>query len=295
MKSEQTVLGIDVGSTNMKSGLVVGGEITEFRNIPVDPDRLTAQLLELIMSYEPEADSVIGVGFPGFVNEGQVHSPPNLPSIHDLNLQEELRNKTHRPVYLFNDADSYILGEALYGAGKGSRIVVGLTIGTGIGGGFIVDGEVYTGGRGFASEYGHMTIDPGGPLCHCGKKGCLEAFIGSYGLTGRYNILSDKDLTVKEIFDRAKNKEKTALKVVNEFGFYLSIGIKNLMEALDPDIVVLGGGVTKAGNIIIELIEANQSGSFTRPFEDIRIVIGDLPDMAGAIGAAHWARIKHQQ
>jgi glucokinase len=179
--------------------------------------------------------------------------------------------------------------------GKGSRIVVGLTLGTGIGGGFVIDGEVYTGGRGFASEYGHMTVDPGGPLCHCGKKGCLEAFIGSYGVTGRYKILSGKDLTVKEIFDRAKKKEETALKVVNKFGFYLSIGIKNLMEALDPDIVVLGGGVTKAGNIIIELIESNKSGSFTRPFEDIRIVIGELTDMAGAIGAAHWASIKHRQ
>ncbi len=295
MKSEQKILGIDVGSTNMKAGLVVEGEITEFRNIPVEPDRIIGELLELIMSYKLEADSIIGVGFPGFVNEGKVHSPPNLPTIHDLDLQEELREETHRPVYLFNDADSYILGEALYGAGKGSRIVVGLTLGTGIGGGFIVDGEVYTGGRGFASEYGHMTIDPNGPACHCGKKGCLEAFIGSYGITGRYKNLSGEDLTVKEIFDKAKEDEETALKIVNEFGFYLSIGIKNLMEALDPDIVVLGGGVTKAGNIIIEVIEANQSVSYTRPFEDVRIVIGDLPDMAGAIGAAHWANIKHQQ
>jgi glucokinase len=115
MKAEQKVLGIDVGSTNMKSGLVVGGEISEFRNIPVEPDRVIAQLLELIVSYKLEADSIIGVGFPGFVNEGKVHSPPNLPAIHDVDLQEELRKEIHLPVYLFNDADSYILGESLYG------------------------------------------------------------------------------------------------------------------------------------------------------------------------------------
>ena len=295
MNSDQRVLGIDVGSMNMKSGLVANGKITEFRNMPVKPDKVIAQLLELIKSYELPADSIIGVGFPGFVNEGKVHSPPNLPAIHDLDLQEELRKETHLPVYLFNDADSYILGESLYGAGKDSRIVVGLTLGTGIGGGFIVDGKVYTGSRGFASEYGHMTIDPEGPICHCGKKGCLEAFIGSYGVTGRYKILSNKNLTVKEIFDKAKEGEEIASKVVNEFGFYLSIGIKNLVEALDPDIFVLGGGVTKAGNIIVEVIEANQSFSSSRPFEDVRIVIGDLPDKAGAIGAANWALTEHQQ
>jgi glucokinase len=218
-----------------------------------------------------------------------------LPTIHDVNLQEKLRKETHLPIYLFNDADSYILGESLYGAGRGSRIVVGLTIGTGIGGGFIVDGEVYTGSRGFASEYGHMTIDPGGPLCHCGKKGCLEAFIGSYGIIGRYKILTEERLTVKEIFDKAKEGEQIASKVVNEFGFYLSIGIKNLVEALDPDIFILGGGVTKAGNIIIETIEAHQSFSSIRPFEDIVISIGTLPDKAGAIGAAHWALKEHQR
>ncbi|MEJ2568643.1 MAG: ROK family protein, partial [candidate division WOR-3 bacterium] len=239
------------------------------------------------------SDYIIGVGFPGFICDGRVHSPPNLPSVHELDLQKKLREETDRAVYIFNDADAYIMGEALYGAGKGNRVVAGLTLGTGVGGGFIIDGKVYTGSRGFASEYGHMTIDPNGPLCHCGKKGCLEAFVGSYGIIGRYKSLSGEDLTVREIFDKAKKDEEMALKVVNEFGFYLSIGIKNIVEALDPDIVVLGGGVTKAGDIIIDLIESNQSFSSSRPFEDIQIAIGELPDKAGAIGAATWANIKH--
>ena len=178
---------------------------------------------------------------------------------------------------------------------SGPEVLWNVSVGKGFGGPVIVDGKVYTGSRGFASEYGHMTIDPEGPICHCGKKGCLEAFIGSYGVTGRYKILSNKNLTVKEIFDKAKEGEEIASKVVNEFGFYLSIGIKNLVEALDPDIFVLGGGVTKAGNIVIEAIKANQSVSSSRPFEDVRIAIGDLPDMAGAIGAANWALAEHQQ
>ena len=261
----------------------------------INRDEIISDLLEIVKSYELDSDLIIGVGFPGFIGDGKVHSPPNLPSVKELDLQKKLREETNHPVYLFNDADAYILGEALYGAGKGNGIVVGLTLGTGVGGGFVIDGKVYTGSRGFASEYGHMTIDPDGPLCHCGKKGCFEAFVGSYGISGRYKILSGEDITVKEIFDKAKGGEETALQVVNEFGFYLAIGIKNIVEALDPSIVVLGGGVTNAGSMIIELIESNQSFSATRPFEEVEIAIGELPDRGGVIGAAHWARAKHQQ
>ncbi len=293
MQEEQRVLGVDVGSSNIKSGWVLDGKIDNFKSIRINPDGVVSEVIEVIKSYELDSDCIIGVGFPGFVSDGKVHSPPNLPSIRDLNLQEKLSEEIRRPVYIFNDADAYILGEALYGAGKGNRIVVGLTLGTGVGGGFIVDGKVYTGSRGFASEFGHMTIDPKGPLCHCGKRGCLEAFVGSYGVTGRYKHLSGEELTVEEIFNKSKEGGKLALKTVNEFGFYLAIGIKNIVEALDPDIVVLGGGITKAGNTIIELIEANQSFSSSRPFEDVKIVLGKLPDKAGAIGAASWASSKH--
>lgn len=294
MSLKQRVLGVDVGSTNIKSGWVREGEITDFKNVPVNPEGVVSELIEVIRSYERDDGSVIGVGFPGFINDGKVHSPPNLPSVHEVDLQKRLRGETRHHVYVFNDADAYILGEALFGAGKDSKIVLGLTLGTGIGGGFIINGEVYTGSRGFASEYGHMVLDPNGPLCHCGKRGCFEAFVGSYGIAGRYENISGKQCTVKEIFEKAKADEEASLKVLNEFGFYLSIGIKNLVEALDPDIVVLGGGITKAGNIILDLIESNQPAS-SRPFEDVKIVLGELPDKAGAIGAAFWANKKHHQ
>jgi glucokinase len=294
MKADHRVLGIDVGSTNVKSGLVFGGDISEFKNMPINPDKIISELLGIIRAYELNKDSVVGVGFPGFINDGKVHNPPNLPSVGELDLRKLLIEETNHPVYVFNDADAYILGEALYGVGKGCKIVVGLTLGTGVGGGFVIDGKAYTGSRGFASEYGHMTIDPNGPECHCGKKGCLESFISSYGLSARYKLLSGEELSVEEIFDKAKKREETALKVANEFGFYLGIGIKNIVEALDPDIVILGGGITKAGSIILELIEANQSFC-SRPFENVRIAIGELPDKAGAIGAANWAILKHQQ
>jgi glucokinase len=294
MKTDNRILGIDVGSTNIKSGLVIKSAISDFKNTPINPDNIISELLDIIRDYQLRPESIIGVGFPGFINDGKVHNPPNLPSVKELDLRKLLIEETNHPVYVFNDADAYILGEALYGAGKGFKIVVGLTLGTGVGGGFVIDGKTYTGSRGFASEYGHMTIDPNGPECHCGKKGCLESFISSYGLSTRYKLLSGEGFSVEEIFDKAKKGEETALKVVNEFGFYLGIGIKNIVEALDPDIVVLGGGITKAGDIVLRLIETNQSFC-SRPFENVKIAIGMLPDKAGAIGAANWALIKHQQ
>ena len=289
MKGRRRVLGVDVGSTNIKSGWVLEGEISDFKNTPIDPNNIISELLDVIRSYELESDTIIGVGFPGFIGNGVVHNPPNLPSVKELNLQEKLREEINRSVFVFNDGNAYILGEALYGAGKGNSVVLGLTLGTGIGGGFVKDGEVYTGSRGFASEYGHMTLNPDGPLCHCGKKGCFEAFVGSYGITRFYKTFSNEECTVKEVFDRAKNGEEEALKALNKVGFYLNIGIRNLVEALDPDIFILGGGVTKAGDIILELIESNRFSAL-RPFEEVKIVIGELPDKAGAIGAAHWAK-----
>lgn len=292
MKEGRSVLGVDVGSTNIKSGWVLDGEISEFKNTPINPDKIISELFDIIGNYKLDSDSIIGVGFPGFIGDGIVHNPPNLPSVKELNLQEKLREEIHCSAYVFNDANAYILGEAIYGAGRGNRVVVGLTLGTGIGGGFVKDGQVYTGSRGFASEYGHMTLDPNGPLCHCGRKGCLEAFVGSYGITRFYETFANEECEVKEIFDRAKEGEKNALEALNKVCFFLGVGIRNLVEALDPDIFVLGGGVTKAGNIIIKLIEENQSSGL-RPFEDVRMVIGTLPDKAGAIGAAYWAETKH--
>ncbi len=294
IKAEHKVLGIDVGSSSIKSGWVLKGEISDFKKTPINPDVVVSELLDVIATYELESDSIIGVGFPGFVNDGIVHNPPNLPSVKELDLQKKLREEAHCKAYVFNDADAYIFGEALFGAGRGTRIIMGLTLGTGIGGGLVKDGGVYTGSRGYASEYGHMVLDPNGPLCHCGKKGCLEAFIGSYGIIGLYESLSGKKRDVKDIFDKAKNGDSDAIKTLNEFGFYLGIGIRNLVEVFDPDIFVLGGGISRAGDIILDLIKSNRP-TYALPFEDVKIVLGRLPDKAGVIGAAYWAKTKHQK
>lgn len=293
MKFNYPVLGIDVGGQNIKAGWVKERTVKDFRRVPFKAENIKEELLKLIASFDITKDVIIGVGFPGFVQNGIIYTPPNLPTINELNLEELLKKETGSHVYVFNDANAVILGEALYGAAKNYRIVVGFTLGTGIGGGFIIDKEVYTGSRGFACEIGHTIIDHSGPICECGKRGCLEAFIGAYALTNRYKTLTDDDVTVKEIFKRAIRGEVYSKRVVDEFGFYLGIGINNVVEIFDPDIIVLAGGVSKSGDQIIEAIEDNNPYD-SRCMEGVRIVIAKLGDKAGPVGAANWALKKHK-
>ncbi len=293
MKFGFPVLGIDVGGQNIKAGLVVEGTVKNFHKFPFNRDKVVEELLNVIAIFEITSDTIIGVGFPGFIKDGKVFNPPNLPAIHELDLMQFLKEKTGSPVYVINDANACILGEALHGVAKEYNIVVGFTLGTGVGGGIIIDKKVYTGGRGFASEFGHMTIDPSGPLCNCSKHGCLEAFIGSYALIRRYKVLTGENITVKEIFKRANRGEVNAKEIVNEFAFYLGIGISNIVEITDPEVVVLAGGISKSGGQIIKALESKNPFE-ARCIKGVRIEISEFGDKAGPVGAANWAHRKHQ-
>lgn len=286
------VLGIDVGGQNIKAGWVRKGEISNFRRIPIKPRNVISEILKTISEYKPSPETIIGVDIPGFVSSGKVYNSPNLPTIKEINIQELLKKETGCPVYVLNDANACILGEALYGAGRGYSVVVGFTLGTGVGGALVVNGKIWAGARGYASEFGHHTIDPTGPICHCGKRGCLESYIGAYALMSRYKSLSGEDITVEELFKRASRNEPHALKVVNEFGFYLGIGIRNIIAILDPDLVVLAGGISKSGNLIIQSLQRNKPFVHLFP-EEIEIKIAELGDQAGPVGAATWAWMEH--
>ncbi|MEO0293238.1 MAG: ROK family protein [candidate division WOR-3 bacterium] len=290
---KELALGIDVGSTNIKTGLVLKNKVKEFKTLPSNQEKILEELVDIIKSYNSFHFSVIGVGFPGFIEDGKVYNVTSLSSIYGFELQEYLRKKTKFPVYVFNDANAYIFGEVLAGNGKNAKIVVGLTLGTGVGGAIVIDKKVYKGTQGFASEFGHMIIDLEGPECRCGNKGCLEAFVGGYAISNRYKVLSGKEKSVKEIFDEARKRKTIALKVVNDFGFYLGVGINNIVKALDPDLVIIGGGIAKAGNMILKLIKKNQSLE-SLSFKKVKIKIAKLQDKAGIIGSANWALLKHK-
>jgi len=211
------------------------------------------------------------------------------------------------PAYVINDARAATLGEKTFGAGKAARNMIMLTLGTGIGGGIIIDGELYFGSEGHAGEIGHQVISPHGPRCGCGNYGCLEAMASGpaiasmgiravkQGMTTTMRDLAGNDLnkiTPKTVADAAMAGDEVAASIIRQAGDYIGRGIANLIVTLNPDTIVIGGGVAKAGNILFQAIENSVDRHvciLPGGRGSVRIVPAGLGGDAGAIGAAAWA------
>ncbi|MCK4329557.1 ROK family protein [candidate division WOR-3 bacterium] len=283
---------IDVGGTYIKAGNVVKGKVKDERKVDTgEPRMLPRTLLKIIVELGGEA---VGIGMPGLVDcAGRVSFPPNLSGIESLSIKEFLEGELNIPVFVDNDANMAALGEFKYGAGRGVENLIMLTLGTGVGGGIIIDGKVYH-GRGYAGEVGHITINPDGPLCNCSNYGCLEAFIGSSSITHRaenYVKIGIKTtlkghagkITPKIIEDEANKGDSVAKDVVTEMGIYLGIAISNYCAVLDPEKIIIGGGLSKMGNILLESTKKEvQKRLYTR--KDVDIVFGQLGDQAALLG-----------
>ncbi len=316
------IAGIDVGGTYIKAGLAINPpEVEDFKSIATQHANLVEQLIEIAEEYEPEA---LGIGVPGIVANGVLYSSPNLPEIKNLKLEEILKTRLKIPVRVANDAGMSALGEWKYGVGKGTHNLLLLTLGTGIGGGLILADKLYT-GAGFAGEVGHIIIDPNGPPCGCGGYGCLESFVGSRALEQRAiqgieigiktslskfhsshserseeshlsnfeipkQVQNDrkvryKKITPKIISEEAYRGDEFARSIIEIAGYYLGIGIAGLCAVLDPDIVVLGGGVSQAGEILFNKIkEEMRHRLYLR--KEIPIVPAKLGDHGGILGSA---------
>jgi glucokinase len=292
------IIGIDIGATYIKAGVVLEEKVIHETKIPTPlPQELSYEIIEL--AKELDGDK-LGVGMPGLVTEdGIVYSPPNLPGIERLPLKEILEKELKIPVRVSNDANCVALGEWKYGAGKGKKNLIVLTLGTGVGGGLIIDGKLYT-GRGFAGEVGHITIEPNGPLCRCGNYGCLEAFVGSDYMVERTlkginlgvdtSLSSCTEITPEDISEHAKAGDRFAKDIIEEVGYYLGTGIANLASILDPEIVIVGGGVSNAGEILFNRIRNTvQRRLYTR--NQLDIVCAELGDKGGILGSALYAKL----
>ncbi len=222
-------LALDLGATRVKWATFSGDRISGSGAFPT-PRRPE----DIVNHLKGSVPSTIAVAFAGFARGGMIAFSPNLPEYQGFPLFEFLSRETGARVILENDANLFTLGEARLGAGRGGRIVLGLTLGTGIGGGLVIDGEIYR-GAGFALEPGHTIVDPDGPACGCGNRGCLEAIIGEKPFCQRFGYESAKDA-----FD-AKDTEAWDF-----YARWLGIGLANLVNILDPETVVLGGGITGA-------------------------------------------------
>lgn len=301
------ILAADVGGTNIRTALIdpQGMVLTVIKRPTLAQkgkdsmiERLVRMLEDTAKKYGTRLEKVegIGVGFPGPLDakKGVVFSPPNLVGWLYVPLKDILEKKLGRPVVIENDANAAALGEYWKGAGRGAKSLVCLTLGTGVGGGIVLDGRVWHGAKGIAGEIGHMTVIRGGRRCNCGNRGCLEAYASSRGIIARMQELlmrektrRDEKITMERIGALAKAGDRQARRTVEDTGVILGIAIANIANILNPEVVVLGGGVSNLGDRLFDPIkEEVKKRALPEAVEGLRIVKAQLGDNAGVIGAA---------
>ncbi len=219
------------------------------------------------------------------VKRGVLVNPPNLPW-QNVPLAAMLGRATGAKVQLANDADMAGLGEFHHGAGRGTRNMVYITWSTGVGGGLIIDGKLHRGGHGTAGEVGHMIIDPNGPLDNCGQRGCLEAFVSGTALA------RETGHPAAELFAEAARGDRHARMVVERAAHYMGIALISLTNVIDPEMFVIGGGVSRSWALVQPtMLETLRSSPFIKPARRPRLRRARLGDRAGQVGAVEWARI----
>jgi len=308
-------IGIDLGGTFIKSALVdYQGQIAVRKEIPTHANAgfpaVVAQLRDLTQQLVDTAEktrgTVVGacIATPGLVDfkTGFVRFAPNFAGWKDVPLLPEMQKGFSFPYYIENDANAAAYGEKWIGAGKDNQTVIVLTIGTGIGGGLIFDGKVWHGADGAGGEPGHINLFPDGMLCGCGNYGCLEAHASATGIVKRtiraiesgestkITEMAKNDLsqiTSKLVCEAAVAGDKLARKIMLETGKYLGIGIASLINLLNPEMVILGGGVMKARDwLLIPAREEVKKRAFKFLVKQTPIVLAKLGNDAGIIGAA---------
>jgi glucokinase len=286
--------GLDLGATNIKFAVVDwdgAGWVVADRGQQPTPKGEPAEVVDRLIAIAGEViaggagATTIGIGVPGlyYPDTGATKFLVNLRGDWDgipvgPLVGEALGLRTH----LVNDARAFGLAELRLGAGRGARSMVGLTLGTGIGGVVAIDGRIVQGHDGTAGELGHQTIDPDGPPCNCGNNGCLEAFARADRIAEACGTP-----TAGEAINRARAGDKTALAGLASVGRYLGIGIANAIVVLTPDRVVIGGGIATAGDLLLDPIRAEVARRVhVTPLDNVLIVTAELGTWAGAIGAA---------
>jgi glucokinase len=325
VSDKRYIVGVDLGGTSINVGVVPfdGGTILGMRSMPTESDRgakfVVDRMIEMIRASmrdaQREADIPekgligIGLGSPGPLDRktGTVLDTPNL-GWRNFPLRDLISNALGLEAELDNDANCATLGEWWMGAGRGVSMLVGVTLGTGIGGGIILDGRVFHGVADVAGEIGHMTIDSTGRKCNCGNYGCLEAYASGPAIaaraieglqTGEPSILSsmvDDDLsrlTAATVFEAIISGDEYAKQVMRDTARFLGTGVANLINILNPEMVVISGGVTRAGEHLFEPLQAEvRRRAFQHAAETCRIVSSQLGGMAGVIGAAYNFRVE---
>ncbi|PYS89964.1 MAG: hypothetical protein DMF64_16355 [Acidobacteria bacterium] len=302
-------LGVDISGATLRAALVTTtGEVAARREAALEPNAVGAQVAHVVSELRdtPASIAALGIGVPGLVNPetGRVVVSTDLPAVVRGDLRAELQQATGLPVTFENDANAAAYGEYVAGAGRGSRNLFYITIGTGIGGALILDGRLWRGASGFAGEVGHITIDPEGILCTCGNVGCLETVASAPNIVRRTHerLLRDstsslsrlgmtKDFTAADIAHEANNGDDFALLMLERTGRSIGTAVATVINLLNVERIVLGGTIMDAGDLILQpIIREAGKRSFQPCFEATQIVAAQLAADAVAVGAAMLAR-----
>lgn len=304
----QYVFGVDIGGTTVKLGLFdVEGTLLEKWEIPTRTEEggnnILPDIAESIQKkitekqLAPELIAGVGVGAPGPIDsEGVVHKAVNL-GWGTFSIKKTLEELLHVPVMAGNDANVAALGEMWKGGGQGSNDLIVVTLGTGVGGGIIIGGKVLTGTTGAGGEIGHIHLnDEETECCGCGNKGCLEQYASATGITrlavkklaesDKDSMLRQGEVSAKTVFDAVKQKDALAMEVAAEFGKYLGDGLAMIAGVVNPETIVIGGGVSKAGEVLIDYIKPHYVKNVFHADKNVRFTLATLGNDAGIYGAA---------
>lgn len=304
------IVGVDLGGTKINTALVnLEGSIVKEVTVKTEADKGEDVVMEKLLKTIDEVleginlDEVksIGIGSPGplDIEKGLIVYTPNLP-FKNFNIVEPVKKKYELDTYLDNDANVATLSEFMFGAGKGTKNMVFITVSTGIGGGAIINGGLFRGSTSNALEIGHITVMKGGPRCGCGNTGCAEALASGTAIMKRAKealeskvetALRDyEEITAREVFLEAEKGDKVSKDILNESLSYLGIAVANIANTLDPDKIVIGGGVSEAGKIVFDKIEEEMERRCLRTIYDhCNVEKALLGGKAGVLGAAALA------
>lgn len=281
-------IGIDVGGTKIE-GVLVNEKLKVFRRVsmPTEAHKSRESIISNIVRAVKELDrkdvKCVGIGVPGFSDgRGRMRLTPNIAKFENFRLKSALQKRLKKKIVMENDAHCFVLAEQQAGAARNLKNVLGLTLGTGVGGGAVINGKLYRGKNGGAAHFGHMIIDERGGLCECGRRGDLEFWCGGRSMERRYRTLTGRAKGAREIFSL---RDAAARTVIAAFYEKLGIAIANLISAFNPECVVIGGGVSNSVDTskLAKAVAAYGQAPLVR---EAKIVMNRLGASAGVYGAA---------
>jgi glucokinase len=311
-------LGIDLGGTKILTAVATAeGQILsrDHSITPANegPDAVVKSILKSTSHALNQAGitatdlSAVGVGAPGLSNPetGILFTSPNLPGWSNVPLRDIIEKKLGIKAFLINDANAAALGELYFGAGRGVRNLIYITVSTGIGGGIIIDGRIYTGSAGMAGELGHMVIDDEGLKCNCGNRGCWEMLVSGTALAREAKCRIKEGATTsilgyaggdvekvnsEVVHEAAQSGDNLAIELIARSGYYLGVGLANLINIFNPELIVIGGGLSNIGDMLLKpAYEEAGRRAFPQPYHAVRFARAALGRNSGVLGAAAFA------